>query len=371
MDRLTVDETIYEQKDSHPAAYFLHYILTPLTAEKKKSISYGGYTSSACQNALDFAAFEYDFQLIIQNEKILTVKQYDDTRRNVVNAIETFFYGRTLDQLKNQKQMKAAIKSEIPHFENEFSSNAVSVSFTDWYFSPLFVNETPTNEDHTNNAAGSEFIYPAKLREEPRTFPDGGRRTDYAAILSLKTDHYKKDTVKKFNAALDKCTESFSLDDLAAIWEDITHDDYKVKLTANEKDFLAVTYTLSTLENITAAKSRNQHTKKQTVVLQQDLGIKTNTSQDTCSLWYQFGYKVLDPDRLTIEARDKAIVQFKADMEQFWKKTSLKKLVSLTEQDMLSYLSKTAAKYSSDSIKIIIYKDHFLFQPQKGPKDEL
>lgn len=267
--------------------------------------------------------------------------------------------------------MKAAIKSEIPHFENEFSSNAVSVSFTDWYFSPLFVNENPSNENPTNNAAGSEFIYPAKLREEPRTFPDGGRRTDYAAILSLKTDHYKKDTVKKFNAALDKCTESFSLDDLAAIWEDITHDDYKVKLTAREKDFLAVTYTLSTLENITAAKSRNQHTKKQPVILQQDLGIKTNTSQDTCSLWYQFGYKVLDPDRLTIEARDKAVVQFKADMEQFWKKTSLKKLVSLTEQDMLSYLSKTAAKYSSDSIKIIIYKDHFLFQPQKGPKDEL
>lgn len=380
LDRLTVDETIYEQKDSHPAAYFLHYILTPLTAEKKKSISYGGYTSSACQNALDFAAFEYDFQLIIQNEKILTVKQYDDTRRNVVNAIETFFYGRTLDQLKNQKQMKAAIKSEIPHLENEFSSNAVSVSFTDWYFSPLFVNENPSNqnpsnqnpsnENPSNNAAGSEFIYPAKLREEPRTFPDGGRRTDYAAILSLKTDHYKKDTVKKFNAALDKCTDSFSLDDLAAIWEDITHDDYKVKLTAREKDFLAVTYTLSTLENITAAKSRNQHTKKQPVVLQQDLGIKTNTSQDTCSLWYQFGYKVLDPDRLTIEARDKAVVQFKADMEQFWKKNSLKKLVSMTEQDMLSYLNKTAAKYSSDSIKLIIYKDHVLFQPQKGPKDE-
>ncbi len=58
-------------------------------------------------------------------------------------------------------------------------------------------------------------------------------------------------------------------------------------------------------------------------------------------------------------------------MERFWKETSLKKLVSLNEQDMLSYLKKTAAKYSSDSIKIIIYKDHFLFQPQKGPKDEL
>ena len=46
-------------------------------------------------------------------------------------------------------------------------------------------------------------------------------------------------------------------------------------------------------------------------------------------------------------------------------------LISENMKKALDIATETAAKYSSDSIKIIIYKDHFLFQPQKGPKDEL
>lgn len=377
LDRLNQSESLYEQKDSHPAAYFVHYILAPLTAEHWNTRTFGGYTQTSCQNAVDSADLEYTFTLTIKNAEKLTVKEYDYTRRSIVKAIETFSHGRTLEQLKDEKQMQAAIQAQIPRFENDFSSDKISVLFTDYYFSPLAVyepdvldsSEISEKEDDADKN-DEEILYPARPYEEPRMFPNGGQKKDYASILSLKTADYQKRTAKAFNAALEKCTETFSLDDLAAIWEDITHNDYKITLTDSEKEFLAHTYTLSTLETITETKSRNQNTAKQPVSLHQDLGIKVNQSQDTCNLWFQYGYKISDPSRLTIGERDAAIEQFQDEVKQFWTETSLKQLVTMTKKDMLSYLKKTAAKYSSRYLKITIFKDQVLFQPEKGPEDE-
>lgn len=350
LERFSQDETLYEMKDSNETASFLFHVLEPLMAERWQTRDFGGYATTA-YNAADNATLEYQLTMTILDADTLTVREYNDARLGVVNAMPSLLQEMSLEEL--QADQTAALQSKIEALVQTHSLDSLQLS-VQFRFMPLsgLADSLPSSTDN-----------PGDHEQEPRRY-GYGTSEEYASLLALKTSDYQQMTVADFNAALLEWANE-NLDGWDRIWEDAARNDYRVELSAEERAFVTLTRALSGEENFRMIQSLNTGSPEEDPWFG---GISLSKATEEggygawCNLWYQFSYHIADKDRLTIGERDYAIGGIISAIEAFWNETPLDDLLTLTERDVVTKMVSLADEYSTDLITITIDENQVQFE---------
>jgi len=350
LDRFSKDETLYAMKDSNEIASFLFYVLEPLAAETWQAREFGGYATTN-YDASDNAMLEYQLTMKILDENTLTVRQYNDARLGVVNAIPLLLQKMSVEQLKTDQ--KEILQAEIDQIARIGSAESLQLSIQ-FDFRPLsgIASDLPAND-----TAGT-----VTNEQEPRR-NEYGTSEDYDSLLVLMTPNYAQMTVSDFNVALlDWANEDFNRAE--RISEDVSRNDYQVELTVEERSFVALTSTLSGGENSRMIQSLNTGKPEQNPWRGDDLYKDTGdeASLAWCNLWYQFPYHIADKGKLTVEERDRAVGGMTNAIQAFWDETPLDDLLKLTESDVVEKMVSWADEYSNDLITITIDENQVQFE---------
>lgn len=183
-----------------------------------------------------------------------------------------------------------------------------------------------------------------------------GTKEDYRAIFSLKKPDYKQMTLAEFNSALlDWGNENYDCYD--RIMCDRIWDDFRVSLSAEEKDFISCTVNLSSQENAMYVRSIYKGTPTEDV----NLGDTCTKSLEDgevqyawCQMYYQFSYHVADREKATVGERDRCVGGMAEAIEAFWDETDIEDILKMEKSDLIKELNRLARKYSSDNIIITV-----------------
>lgn len=351
LDRVSKDEALYNMKDNDELASFLFYVLEPLTAEKWGTRTYSGSAESSSSATEDRARIEYIYTLTILNTDVM-VKDYFDIGLSIrKDVFQDFLNGYTKEDLYNQTFMRKEIDTYINAIMSDIQSPELNVSIEYAYF-PL----TAPNENH------QEIISRDNEELEERRFSNATKE-DYNSLLSLKTDNYTEMSVADFNASLLEWANS-DYDRTQRIQEDISLNDFSVKLSADELSFVTLTYMLSNTENYMELQGLiyggmvNDPTYGGFDCYKDDNG----NSIKWVRLYYQISYHIYDKKALTIGERDRCISNFINEIKSFWDNTSLDELLKMSENDVVAYMQKTVEQFCGKNLTIHIGEDTVLFE---------
>ena len=325
--------------------------LEPLTAEKWQTRDFGGGIATDYPGASDNAMLEFVFSLTIQNADTLTVGEYNAARLGVASGLQNILQGKTKEQLQNDSFMQEAIHAEIEKLNEQWNTDKLQIS-VDYSYIPLSEPDT--------GRGGQETI---EEEQERREYPNGTEE-DYRSLLDLKTADYQSRSVADFNMdLLEWANESYER--MERINVDTAQQDFSVNLDSDELSFVALTTWLSGVENGKYVQSINTGRKEEDPIHNQYLPSKTaeeNGYGAWCDLFYQFSYHISDKKTLTVGERDYCIGNMMSEIQDFWNKTDIEEMLSMTKDDIVSKLKEIAAEYSNDNITITIYEDSVSFE---------
>ncbi|MCM1062518.1 MAG: hypothetical protein NC452_19885 [Eubacterium sp.] len=174
LQELSHDENFYQMKDSDEDAYFMFYILEPLTAENWRSREYSGAAVSDFSHPSDNASLEYVFKLNILDADKIYVNDYDDLRTGLTNAMADILKNRTKYELQNKSVMDAEIQAYIDDMLRYMQTSELNIEIEFAYF-PL------SSEGEQQNT-----VLNSKEEKETRRYSNGTAE-DYRSLLDLKT----------------------------------------------------------------------------------------------------------------------------------------------------------------------------------------
>ncbi len=351
LERFSQNTTLYEQKDSNEIASFLFYTLEPLTAEKWQTRDFGGGIATDYPGTSDNAMLEFVFSLTIQNADTLTVGEYNAARLGVTNGLQNILQGKTKEQLQNDSFMQEAIHTEIEKLNEQWNTDKLQIS-VEYSFMPL--SELGGGKGEQENI---------QQEQERREYPNGTEE-DYRSLLDLKTADYQSRSVADFNMdLLEWANESYER--MERINVDTAQQDFSVNLDSDELSFVALTTWLSGVENGKYVQSINTGRKEEDPIHNQYLPSKTaeeNGYGAWCDLFYSFSYHIADKKMLTVGERDYCIGNMMSEIQDFWNRTDIEEMLSMTKDDIVSKLKEIATKYSNNNITIIIREDSVSFE---------
>lgn len=357
LERFYKDEQLNDMKDKNDIAAFLFYELTPLTAENWKSRNFGKTVMTNYEKVDDNAQFEFTCSIDIADAAGLTVGEYSQARKGVMNGLILFFQSQSEKVLQNEAGMNKAIETEIDTLTQQWSNNVLTIRVVDYSFIPLRANKS---NESTELSSGNDI--------EERRYPYGTEE-DYHSLLKLKTGSYKNQTVADFNAdILDWANENYER--VERIDTDIAWNDFAVSLNQEEKSFVTLTYNLSGMENASMIKSSHTKGSKEDISFSHDLPYKT-LEQVMCSLYYKGSYQITDDSLITIEERDRCVGSVLNDIQKFWNITDMEELLAMNEADIVAELQDIASQYSNSLITISIIPDQVSFEKidERGNRD--
>ena len=219
--------------------------------------------------------------------------------------------------------------------------------------------DKPLSEPDTGRG-GQETI---EEEQESREYPNGTEE-DYRSLLELKTADYQARSVADFNMdLLEWANENYER--MERINIDIAQQDFSVNLDSDDLSFAALTTWLSGVENGKYVQSINTGRKEEDPGYNQYLPSKTaeeNGYGAWCDLFYQFSYHIADKETLTVGERDYCVGNMMSEIQDFWNRTDIEEMLSMTKDDIVSKLKEIAAEYSNNNITIIIREDSVSFE---------
>lgn len=351
LENFSQNTALYEQRDRNEIASFLFYTLEPLTAEKWQTRDFEGGIATDYPGASDNAMLEFVFGLTIQNADTLTVGEYNATRMGVMNGLQNILQGKTEEQLQNNSFMQEAIHAEIEKLNEQWNTDKLQIS-VDYSYMPLSEPDTEGSEQEN-----------IQQEQERREYPNGTEE-DYRSLLGLKTADYQSRPVADFNTdLLEWANEDYER--MERINGDIGYHDFSVNLSSDELSFVTLTTWLSGTENGKYVQSNYTGRKEEDPVYNQYLPSKTTEENGYgawCDLFYRFSYHIADKKALTVGERDDCISNMMNEIQDFWKKTDMEEVLSMTEDDMINKLKEIAAGFSNDDITITIHEDSVSFE---------
>ena len=266
-----------------------------------------------------------------KNADTLTVGEYNAARLGVVDGLQNILQDKTKEQLQNNLFMQEAIQAEIEKLNERWNTDKLQENI--------------------------------QQEQERREYPNGTEE-DYRSLLDLKTADYQSRSVADFNMdLLEWANESYER--MERINVDIAQQDFSVNLDSDELSFVALTTWLSGVENGKYVQSINTGRKEEDPIHNQYLPSKTaeeNGYGAWCDLFYSFSYHIADKKMLTVGERDYCIGNMMSEIQDFWNRTDIEEMLSMTKDDIVSKLKEIAAEYSNDKITIIIREDSVSFE---------
>ena len=266
-----------------------------------------------------------------KNADTLTVGEYNAARLGVVDGLQNILQDKTKEQLQNNLFMQEAIQAEIEKLNERWNTDKLQENI--------------------------------QQEQERREYPNGTEE-DYRSLLDLKTADYQSRSVADFNMdLLEWANESYER--MERINVDTAQQDFSVNLDSDELSFVALTTWLSGVENGKYVQSINTGRKEEDPIHNQYLPSKTaeeNGYGAWCDLFYQFSYHIADKKTLTVGERDYCISNMMSEIQDFWNRTDIEEMLSMTKDDIVSKLKEIATKYSNNNITIIIREDSVSFE---------
>lgn len=187
-----------------------------------------------------------------------------------------------------------------------------------------------------------------------------GTEDDYKSLLTLMAPGYENMSVAEFNdSLLEWVNENFESHE--RICQDVGLDDYHVRLSGKEKEFLSLTVMLSDEENFIRIKKLYSEALGE-VCYYGNQNLDKSEEGVWCYLWYQMRYCILDEEGLSVKERDQCISGIRKDVEEFWSKTDLERLLFMSEEDVTEQLNAIAAAHSNECITVAIMEDDVQFE---------
>ena len=346
LERFSKDETLYRMKDSNETASFLFYVLEPLTAEKWQTRDYRGAVASDFPFPAENAVLEYTYTLTILDADKVMVKDYNDMRLTVKDALNDILRNRTKEELQNETIMLTELKTYVDEILSYTQTPELSVTI-EYAYLPLSVME---GEQQSAGFGDSN-------NQETRSYSNGTEE-DYRSLLALKTPDYQNMSLADYNMALlEWANEEYNR--MERIAEDTTWNDFQVNLTSEELSFVKLTVFLSYTENGTYIR------KEENPSFAKDMPQRTiweNEYAAWCSLYYQFSYHISDKNAVTVGERDQQIEKMISAIQTFWNNTDIENLLKMSESDIVEKLEKLAALYSNEGVTITINEEQVQFE---------
>ena len=356
--QLPKDTALQELKDTDEDAEFLFYIL-PLAGDDWKTRSYNGEVTSSYTG--DKARLEYSFTLMILNPDVLLVKDYNDTRLDVISVMQDTLRNKTKDELRDETAIRADVQFQIDNLLQNINQTAELSAAIEFAYFPL-----PVAGEKQQVSGANE-----KGEQEPRR-AGPGTKEDYQSLLALKTSGYASMSIADFNAKLLAWTdEDFSR--MERVDADMMCNNFQVSFSDEELEFIRLTVFLSGTENGELVQSNYTSDPAADPAYQESLPQKVDKSDEKSPKWcdfgYRFSYHIADKETLTVGERDRCIGGMITAVEKFWNDTTLDNLLTMTKSDVISRLNSLAAEYSTDDIVITIsaeqvHFDHTEEQPE-------
>ncbi len=189
-----------------------------------------------------------------------------------------------------------------------------------------------------------------------------GAEDGYQSLLALKSADYLNQTVADFDKALLDWGNQHPKEHEDIIQNDIAAYSFPAYLTAEEKNFLALTVRASNNENAILVKSDYG-----IPAIDPDLSFELAIeSQETdpptwASLMYGISYH-LDPQAVTVGERDTALANAIIDIQFFWHDTDLETLAEMSSDEVLFKLNTIANSNSTNAIQLSIVENYYIFQ---------
>ncbi len=266
-----------------------------------------------------------------KNADTLTVGEYNAAHLDVVDGLQNILQDKTKEQLQNNLFMQEAIQAEIEKLNERWNTDKLQENI--------------------------------QQEQERREYPNGTEE-DYRSLLDLKTADYQSRSVADFNMdLLEWANESYER--MERINIDTAQQDFSVNLDSDELSFVALTTWLSGVENGKYVQSINTGRKEEDPIHNQYLPSKTaeeNGYGAWCDLFYSFSYHIADKKMLTVGERDYCIGNMMSEIQDFWNRTDIEEMLSMTKDDIVSKLKEIATKYSNNNITIIIREDSVSFE---------
>lgn len=349
LDNFSQESDLYEQKDQNEIASFLYYTLEPLTAERWQTREFNGGSSVNPFGAGDNAELEFVFSLTIQDADTLTVGGYDAARQGIITGLQNTLLDKTDEQLRDEAFMQKEIRAAIENLNEQWNSDNLQISI-EYFYQPL--SELDTGD-----------VDPQNMQQEKREYPNGTEE-DYHSLLALETADYQKRPVADFNMdLLEWANENYER--MERINVDIGYNDFTVNFSREELSFVTLTTWLSGAENGKYVQSNYTGRKEEDPVFNQYLPSKTaekNGYGAWCDLFYQFSYHIADKKTLTIGERDECISNMINGIRDFWSRTDIEQMLTMTEGEVSRRLEEIAEKYSNESIVVTIQEDSIHFE---------
>lgn len=329
LERFWQSGILDQMKDTDAMASFLFYEL-PLAGDDWAARTYHGEARS--MHAVDAARLEYSYTLTILDADKVMLKDYDDVRLGVKDAMRDLLINLTDEELRDAAGMRAYIQSYVDDLLPDLGSPDVGVEFEFMYY-PLTAEA---------KACASE------LR---------GTEEDYRSLLALMTPDCADLSVADFDEAL-LAWANADYFRMVRIDEDALHGRYPANLRAEERDFISLTVALSGAENGRRVQSIYENAAMADPSYQQILPQKMEATRQGAPLWcdfgYRFSYHIADPEEMTIGERDSCIGGMIRDVEKFWDDATLADLLAMERSDLVSRLKALADAHSRGGLTISI-----------------
>lgn len=165
LERFSKDEMLYKMKNSDETAFYLFYVLEPLTAEHWQTRDYSGFATSDFPFPAENATLEYTFTLTILNADVLTVKEYNDMRLGVINTMQDVLKNKTKEELRSEVIMQTEIQTYVDDVLQYMQTPEIGVEINYAYF-PL----SATNEEQqsTIDITAATKMKNAGMQMEPK-----------------------------------------------------------------------------------------------------------------------------------------------------------------------------------------------------------
>lgn len=352
LERLFRSETLYQTKDSDETASFLFYVLEPLTAEKWQTRTYSEAAASDFPAWEDNARLEYTYTLTILDADKLMIKDYNDTRLSVKDALNSMMLNRMKEELQSEEYMLAELKTFVDGILPCFQTPELAVAIEYVYF-PLSAEEENEQGMGLDNNAD----------QEQRTIPNG-TESDYRSLLALKTPDYQNMSLADFNAVLLAWADR-DYERMERIEQDDMYDDFKVPLSEDERSFVEWTVFLSGRENAQAVQSAYTGAPENDPWHDQYFPARFGVSDGRlgyCDLYYQFSWHIADKETVTVGERDKQISGMMKAVRDFWNETDTEELLKMSKTDIVQKFEQLAAKYSTEHITITVKEEQLHFE---------
>lgn len=343
------ESKLYELRDTDETAAFLFYTLMPLNDDKWQTKAFSGAVTAHSEGR---ETLEYVITLTIVDEKELTVREYNDARTGIADALQAFLNGKSAAELHDNNIMQAAIRDEVQRLIQLWGNENLKIEIES-----VFRTEDSFRNEALN--AGNALDTNMELRQN-----EHGTKEDYRSLLALKTADYEDMSIADFNAKL-LAWANEDFDRMERIDADTRRDDFQVELSEEERLFTRLTVYLSGIENGEFVRSNYTNEAEADPVYGQSLPqkLERNGKQPIwCDLYYQFLYHIADKETVTVGERDRLVSGMAGAIQKFWDETALDDLLAMTEDDVISKLASLAAEYSSDGVMITINAERVHFE---------